>query len=216
MDAILAWPSISGCSLPLLAAESYRIEARPILVAPVEAGRAGGKQELCSQPGGRWRLLPPLSDLQVQLDGGRQPLPPVSSPRRYCSPRARNRWAKSRIRIDPSYEERDPHLVSVVRKGKVIPGNWLIRKQRIRDPMSANIFWKILRSGYEYTVAVVGLAGRDRHGHPGIRNAGAGPPDLRPDGQGSSGRPGRSQRKPSTSTVPDSRCWYGTRATCRP
>ncbi|MCB1613620.1 MAG: hypothetical protein KDI60_17990, partial [Xanthomonadales bacterium] len=44
---ILGLALLLGCSLPLLAAESYRIEARPSWVAPVEAGVV--KQELLNQ-----------------------------------------------------------------------------------------------------------------------------------------------------------------------
>ena len=173
LASVLGPVLLLGYNLPLLAAESYRIEARPAWVTPVEAGAV--KSELLNQAADGVYYL--LSDLQVQLDGGQ------GSRYRHIvakalSAKGLESLANLEFEFDPSYEELILNSVSVVRKGKVIPK---LKDAEIRilqreteldalifdGSMSANIFLEDVRVGdlvdYEYTV--VGrnpvFAGRD-------------------------------------------------------
>ncbi len=173
LTPVLGLALLLGFSLPLLAAESYRIEARPSWVTPVEAGAV--KPELLNQAADGVYYL--LSDMQVHLDGEQG-----SRYRRIVAKALTAKGLESlanlEFEFDPSHEELILNSVSVVRKGRVIPK---LKDAEIRilqreteldylvfdGSMSANIFLEDVRVGdlvdYEYTV--VGrnpvFAGRD-------------------------------------------------------
>ncbi|MGE4072116.1 MAG: DUF3857 domain-containing protein [Lysobacterales bacterium] len=173
LASVLGLALLLGCSLPLPAAESYRIDARPAWVTPVEAGAV--KPELLNQAADGVYYL--LSDMQVRLDGEQG-----SRYRRVVAKALTAKGLESlanlEFEFDPSHEELILNSVSVIRKGRVIPK---LKDAEIRilqreteldylvfdGSMSANIFLEDVRVGdlvdYEYTV--VGrnpvFAGRD-------------------------------------------------------
>lgn len=170
---ILGLAMLLGCSLPLLAAESYRIEARPSWVVPVEAGEVN--PELLGQASDGVYYL--LTDLQIQL-GREQRSRYRHIVAKALSAKGLDSLANLEFEFDPSYEELILNSVSLVRKGKVIPKlkdaeiRMLQRETELDalvfdGSMSANIFLEDVRVGdlveYEYTI--VGrnpvFAGRD-------------------------------------------------------